>query len=80
MSKSNLVVLPDMQAVENTEVEEVKVQEGVVSAASKMRQACCWACFAACGPLGWGFTTALRSTGIIIRGCRATRRPAHAPA
>lgn len=35
MSESNLVVLPDMQAVENTEVEEVKVQEGVVSAASK---------------------------------------------
>lgn len=35
MSESNLVVLPDMQATENTEAEEVKAQEGVVSAASK---------------------------------------------
>ena len=35
MSESNLVVLPDMQATKNTEAEEVKAQEGVVSAASK---------------------------------------------
>lgn len=35
MSESNLVVLPDMQAVENTEPEEIKAQEGIVSAASK---------------------------------------------
>lgn len=35
MSESNLVVLPDMQAVENTEPEEIKAQEGVVSAAGK---------------------------------------------
>ena len=30
MSESNLVVLPDMQAVENTEPEEIKAQEGIV--------------------------------------------------
>ena len=35
MSESNLVVLPDMQVVENTEPEEIKAQEGIVSAASK---------------------------------------------
>ena len=35
MSESNLVVLPDMQEVENTEPEEIKAQEGIVSAASK---------------------------------------------
>lgn len=35
MSESNLAVLPDMQAVENTEPEEIKAQEGIVSAASK---------------------------------------------
>lgn len=35
MSESNLVVLPDMQAVENTEPEEIKAQEGIASAASK---------------------------------------------